>query len=120
MSDIAVSDLTKAVEDFIAYMKVHYSCGRIDGIELFTSNELRHAFERGASLAAPAWTPAALTVPASEIGDRYYAAWKLANELHARLVAMHGKVCTKDNCVLDGGPEHDQYFAPPGPTEAPS
>ena len=32
------------------------------------------------------------------------------DEIHGRLVAAHGKVCSKDNCVLDGGPEHAEYF----------
>jgi hypothetical protein len=31
-------------------------------------------------------------------------------QLHARLVEMHGMVCTRENCVLDGGPEHDEFF----------
>lgn len=28
----------------------------------------------------------------------------------ARLAAAHGKVCTPENCVLDGGPEHADFF----------
>lgn len=31
-------------------------------------------------------------------------------EIRSLLVAAHGKVCTRENCVLDGGPEHAEFF----------
>ena len=29
-------------------------------------------------------------------------------ELHSRVIKMHRHHCTRDNCVLDGGPEHTE------------
>jgi hypothetical protein len=41
-------ELTKAADNFVADMVVGYSCGRINGVAVFSEAELRHAFERGA------------------------------------------------------------------------
>lgn len=31
-------------------------------------------------------------------------------ELHNRVIEMHRAHCSYDNCVLDGGPEHQEAF----------
>lgn len=72
-----------------------------------------HAFLDGKGV--PHHPPGTHGAAGCRIGDRMDWVWSERDALRLRVVRMHADKCTVENCVLDGGPEHEAAFTPATP-----